>query len=267
MLRENHNPSGGLDSDRFLIALLTYRNTPDRDTGRSPAQIIFGHPIKDFFPVRPQNFRPRPEWFLTAEQREIALARRHAKQGAVLTEHTKVLRSLSMSDIVLVQNQAGRRGKKWDKTGVVIEVLDHDQYRIRMDGTGRPTLRNRRFLKPITPFNGHTRQSIDLSPPQARNQPLVQVADDQHFYHEDIGHTAEQFLPTNQPTGFSTPVEHMLYPTPDPTPPRAPHVESTSVLVPPPSQQLDEPAVRRSGRKRKMNTRLLNYELGSIFVK
>ena len=50
-----------------------------------------------------------------------------------------------MSDVVLVQNQAGRRGKKWDKTGVVIEVLDHDQYRIRMDGSGRPSLRNRRF--------------------------------------------------------------------------------------------------------------------------
>ena len=164
MLRENLNPSGGLDSDRFLGALLAYRNTSDRDTGRSPAQIIFGHAIKDFFPVRPQNFRPRPEWFLTAEQREVALARRHAKQGAVLTEHTKVLRPLSMSDIVLVQNQAGGRGKKWDKTGVVIEVLDHDQYRIRMDGSGRPTLRNRRFLKPITPFNGHTRQSIDRSP-------------------------------------------------------------------------------------------------------
>merc|ERR1712208_53580 len=101
---------------------------------------------------------------LTAEQREIALARRHAKQGAVLTEHTKVLKPLSMSDVALVHNQVGRRGKKWDKTGVVIEVLDHDQYRIRMDGSGRPTLRYRRFLKPFTPFNGHTRQSIDLSP-------------------------------------------------------------------------------------------------------
>ena len=88
-----------------------------------------------------------------------------------------------------------------------------------MDGLGRPTLRNRRFLKPFTPFNGHTRQSIDLSPPQARNQPLVQVADDQHFYHKDIGHTTEQFLPTNQPTGFSTPDEHRLDPTPDLTPP------------------------------------------------
>ena len=61
MLRENLNPSAVLDSDRFLRALLAYRNTPDRDTGRSPAQIIFRHAIKDFFPVRPQNFRPRPE--------------------------------------------------------------------------------------------------------------------------------------------------------------------------------------------------------------
>ena len=39
-----------------------------------------------------------------------------------------------MSDIVLVQNQAGRRGKKWDRSGVVVEILDHDQYRIKVNG-------------------------------------------------------------------------------------------------------------------------------------
>ena len=152
MLRENISSGGNLDTNKFLRALLTHRNTPDRDTGRSPAQVVFGRPVKDFFPVHPQQFQPRAEWLLTAEQREIALAKRHTRQGQVLSEHTKVLAVLKVGDSVLVQNQTGLRHKKWDKSGVVVEILDHDQYRIRMDGTGRPSLRNRRFLRPITPF-------------------------------------------------------------------------------------------------------------------
>ena len=251
MLRENLTPTGSLDSDKFLRALLTYRNTPDRDTGKSPAQIIFGHPIKDFFPVHPQKFQPRPEWLLTAEQREIALARRHARQGAVLTEHTKVLKPLSMSDVVLVQNQAGRRGKKWDRTGVVIEVLDHDQYRIKMDGSGRPSLRNRRFLKPITPFHSPVQQSIDLtSIPHGHDQPLAHgAADDQHPH--DL---AEHAPPTDESSAI-----------PEYTPPLPP-TQPTSVSAPSPPQQPDEPAVRRSGREKKLNTRLVGFELGSFSI-
>ena len=104
MLRENITPGGSLDTNKFLRALLTHRNTPDRDTGRSPAQVIFGRPIKDFFPVHPNQFQPRAEWLLTAEQRETALAQRHARQGQLLTEHTKVLTPLKVGDTVLVQN-------------------------------------------------------------------------------------------------------------------------------------------------------------------
>ena len=38
-----------------------------------------------------------------------------------------------------------------DKTGVVVERLPHRQYKIRMDGSGRVSLRNRKFLKNILP--------------------------------------------------------------------------------------------------------------------
>ena len=113
-------------ADRFLRALLMYCNTPDQDTGKSPAHVVFGHPIKDFYPVQPQNFQPRPEWLLTAHQREVSLARRHTRQGAILAEHTKILKPLQMSDVVLVPNQAGRRGKKWYRSGVVVEIIYHD---------------------------------------------------------------------------------------------------------------------------------------------
>ena len=54
---------------------------------------------------------------------------------------------LNLGNIVSLQNQAGPRAKKWDRTGVVVEVLPFDQYRVKVDGSGRVTLRNRQFLR------------------------------------------------------------------------------------------------------------------------
>ena len=48
LIRENTNSEGSLNNDQFLRAVMTYRNTPDRDTNRSPAQVIFGRNLRDF---------------------------------------------------------------------------------------------------------------------------------------------------------------------------------------------------------------------------
>ena len=50
-----------------------------------------------------------------------------------------------------LQNQTGRHPTKWDKTGRVVEVRQHNQYVVRVDGSGRMTLRNRQFLRKYTP--------------------------------------------------------------------------------------------------------------------
>ena len=42
-------PSGSLDNDKFLCGMLQLRNTPDKDCKVSPAQIIFGKPLRDSF--------------------------------------------------------------------------------------------------------------------------------------------------------------------------------------------------------------------------
>ena len=47
----------------------------------------------------------------------------------------------------------GNHPNKWDKTGVVIEVRHYHQYVIRIDGSGRITLRNRKFLRKFTPVH------------------------------------------------------------------------------------------------------------------
>ena len=71
---------------------------------------------------------------------------------------TKSLQSLEVGDIVSVQNQAGPRAKRWDKTGVIVETRDHDQYRVKVDGSGQTTLRNRQFLRKLP------RKKVSFSP-------------------------------------------------------------------------------------------------------
>lgn len=52
-----------------------------------------------------------------------------------------------------IQNQFGNHPTKWDKTGVVVEVRQYDQYVVRMDGSGRMTLLNRKFLRQYLPVH------------------------------------------------------------------------------------------------------------------
>ena len=144
---------GNLKTDQFLRALMIHRNTPDRDTGLSPAKVIFGRATRNFFPIKPGNFQPRPEWRISMQQRELALAQRHVRKGGDLAEHTKKLAPLEIGQVVLIQNQSGKNPRRWERSGQVVEVLTFDQYRIKVDGSGRISLRNRRFLKPITPYN------------------------------------------------------------------------------------------------------------------
>ena len=68
-----------------------------------------------------------------------------------LREHSPPLRPLAPGEIVFLQNQQGASSTKWDRSGIVVESLGHDQYRVKIDGSGRLTLRNRRFLRAYTP--------------------------------------------------------------------------------------------------------------------
>ena len=51
----------------------------------------------------------------------------------------------------MIQNQTGNNPTKWDKTGVVLENKPHSQVLVRVDGSRRVTLRNRRFIKELHP--------------------------------------------------------------------------------------------------------------------
>jgi hypothetical protein len=48
-------PNGDLDNEVFLQALVEWRNTP-RHHGASPAEIVFGHPIRSLHCACPSSF-------------------------------------------------------------------------------------------------------------------------------------------------------------------------------------------------------------------
>lgn len=70
------------------------------------------------------------------------------------SEHTRRLPALVIGNHVRVQNQTGPHTKKWDETAIIIEVLQFDQYRVPVpDGSGRITLRNRKFQRKRIPVH------------------------------------------------------------------------------------------------------------------
>ena len=151
LLRGNTSQTGTLNTDKLARALLAHRNTPCPVTGLSPAQIVFGRVLRDFLPLQPGKFQPRQEWRQAAEARAKAYSKRHVQKAEQLSRGSKSLPPLKRGYQVAIQNQTGNKPKRWDRTGVVVEALPYQQYRIRMDGSGDISLRNRRFLRRITP--------------------------------------------------------------------------------------------------------------------
>ena len=234
MIMNNTGPRGTLNTDNFLRAMLQYRNTPDRETGLSPAMCVFGRSIRDFIPIHPGRYLPHPTWRETLIAREEALRNRHFKISERLTEHTHSPPPLVVGDHVRIQNQRGNHPNKWDRTGVVVEVRQYHQYVIRVDGSGRVTLRNRKYLRkyipviqrdplitspgptthvtstPTTPKEGQqpARQNDKQSVENNNNPPLIPPV--------------EVEINTNPPTQPHEPVQPQYQPTPiqEASPPR-----------------------------------------------
>lgn len=165
LLMDNISPNGSLDNDGMVRALLVYRNTPDPGCKLSPAQILLGRPLRDTLPYISKdvmifnNPEIQPQWRDAWNKKEEALKARYVKTLENLSEHSRPLSPLKPGDCVFIQNQNGRFPKKWDKSGTVVEVRGHDQYVVKVAGSGKLTLRNRRFLRKYEPHNLSNKQT------------------------------------------------------------------------------------------------------------
>ena len=149
ILEGNIDPiSGALDTDAAARAIMTHRNTPCQDTGIARSVLLFGHPIRDHLPRHDRELRK--EWTAIDDAREVALAKRAAKE---VPTTGKPLEPLDIGDSVQIQNQSGNHPTKWHNTGIISECLPNRQYRVIVDGSRRLTLRNRKFLRKIIPLS------------------------------------------------------------------------------------------------------------------
>ena len=275
LITGNTGPNGTLDKDSFAIAVLQYRNTPDPETKLSPAQMLFGHPIRDFIPILPNKYKPHHTWQKTLAAREEALRNRHMKAAERWSEHTRHLPPLKVGDLVRIQNQVGNFPKKWDKTGQVVEVKQHSQYVVKVDGSGRATLRNRRFLRLYTPVMKKKNMPRSLSNDILKSISLNQSNQPLANYHKlpSEDKNSPQSTPVQDAPSSAILPDTMADKTLDPEPSLPNDHSPSQAIIPevqtPPAPADNEmepsPAPRRTTRERKQPQRLIESDwAGSI---
>ena len=192
--------------------------------------IIFGRPIRDPIPIPMGRYCPHSTWVETLAHREQALAKRHSREREKWQEHTRALPPLQVGDHVYLQNLTGNHPLRWERTGKVVEVRQFHQYVIRVDGSGRITLRNRQHLRKFTPFNEDPRDKIIESfiPPAVEQRLSVQPPPSDSLLPQEHGDTERP----GEPRVFPPETEEVTQPAADSTPPP---------LLPPQSHRHETP--------------------------
>ena len=144
VLRGNTGAGGSLDCDKATQAILQYLNTPLRGIDKSPAQLAAGRQLRDGVPVARQYYKVDQHWRRALRSREKHMTQSQAELPTARGEVPRQLPALKVGDKVLIQDAATG---VWDRSGMVVEVKPHRQYTVKLSGSGRLSVRNRRHLK------------------------------------------------------------------------------------------------------------------------
>ena len=90
------------------------------------------------------------------------MARRQIAGREQWEAHTMDLAKLVQGDNCFLQNLVGNHPKRWERTGKVVECKEYEQYLLKVNDTGRTTLRNRKHLKKFQPIPRHSRLPTTL---------------------------------------------------------------------------------------------------------
>ena len=171
------------DKDKFAKQRLLFRNAP-RSGGASPAQFVFGRPLRDCLPAHRISFAP--EWQTPIEKLEQRTERVNERRAKRYSLSTRTLLPLQVGNSVLVQHPNTSR---WSTSGKITEVGPNRDYLIMTSTSVRR--RNRRFLLrriPVMPRETGT----TVEPSTSQNQPST--SDDR--LQQIINFTAGESPPT-----------------------------------------------------------------------
>ena len=146
----------------------------------------------------------------------------------------------------MLQNQhgAGKASKRWDRTGLVVDDLGHNKYRVKVDGSGRVTDRNRQFLRQFTPVTQPQPGPRPDYHPIADPEPQVSLPQNPAPVVSD----PEPVVSVPEPV-VSVPVPQTTNPSPQPV--AQPTTPGSPSFVTPPSTPVATTPPRRSTRVRK----------------
>ncbi len=138
---------GGKINQQFREGYLELRNTP-REGGKSPAEILFGHPLRSRVPAHHRAFDSK--WLVTSEEHDKKMA---LKDLQVLKHYNKSARNMKELKPGMRAAVQDPTTKLWDKAGLIMSKGSNRNYRVKFP-SGRCLWRNRRFLKPFPNATG-----------------------------------------------------------------------------------------------------------------
>ena len=133
-----------MDHTRIAQAVLQYRNTPLPHFNLSPAQLLFHCQLRDNVSTHPSHLKLHKKWELAAKRREVLYRQNDEVVQMAYNTKSKGMRPLKpRTKVLLLTNGINPH---WSASGIVVTSLSHRRYKIRLDGSGRIVVRNRKFL-------------------------------------------------------------------------------------------------------------------------
>ena len=158
--------SGSFNQNAFAKSILLFRNAP-RSGAASPAQMVFGRPVRDCLPVHRRSFAP--EWQKAADVLEKRACRAKELHVEHFNRNAHPLPPFQVGDHVVIQHP---QTKCWATPGTVVEVGPNRDYLIKAV-SGRLFRRNHRHLRkrvPVMPAHQPSALAQHEGPDMAQNQ-------------------------------------------------------------------------------------------------
>ena len=132
--------NGNIESENFLAGLLEFRNTPRQD-GLSPAQILYGHPIRSKVPIHRSAFQKR--WKLQDASWDKRRSEQLIKSNRWYNSTARDMKPIAIGTTVRIQHPIERT---WETSATIVDVGKYRDYLVKLP-CGQTYWRNRKFLR------------------------------------------------------------------------------------------------------------------------